>query len=252
MSLSAQQLEQFDRDGILVLRNLVDAQRCERMLAATLADLRDAVEPLEFEAQVGYAGAPASLEADGGRTARRLRRAYERDDCFREWARDPALTRMLGQIFDEPVCLSLAHHNCVMTKHPDYGTATGWHRDIRYWSFGRNELVSVWLALGEETSNNGGLKFLPGSHRLEIARERMDDLDFLRPEVAENQRLFESETTPTLHRGDVVFFHSGLFHAAGRNNTGRVKSSVVFAYHGRSNPPLPGSKSAAGGDILLE
>ncbi|MGI4850260.1 MAG: phytanoyl-CoA dioxygenase family protein [Janthinobacterium lividum] len=251
MSLSLQQLQLFQRDGVLVLRNLVDAATCQRMLEVTQNHLLHAVAPLEYEAQVGYEGAPSSLDAAGGLTARRLRQAYERDPCFHDWAEDAALVTMLGQIFEEPVCLSLSHHNCVMTKHPDFGTATGWHRDIRYWSFARNELVSVWLALGDETSGNGGLKFLPGSHTMNIARERMDDLDFLRPELAENQRLFEQLVTPTLHQGDVVLFHSGLFHAAGRNNSTRVKASVVFAYHGQSNPPTPGSKSAAGGDILL-
>lgn len=251
MSLSLQQLQQFRRDGLLVLRNMVDAASCQRMLEVTKTHLKQAVAPLEYEAQVGYEGAPRSLDAEGGLTARRLRLAYERDPCFHDWALNPQLLAMLGQIFEEPVCLSLAHHNCVMTKHPDFGTATGWHRDIRYWSFARNELVSVWLALGDETSGNGGLKFLPGSHDMAIARERMDDLDFLRPELPENQRLFEQSLTPTLHQGDVVLFHSGLFHAAGRNNSDRLKASVVFAYHGQSNPPVPGSKSAAGGDLLV-
>lgn len=251
MSLSLQQLQLFRQDGLLVLRNMVDAASCQRMLEVTRNHLDQAVAPLEYEAQVGYEGAPTSLDAEGGLTARRLRLAYQRHPCFHDWAIDPQLLGMLGQLFEEPVCLSLAHHNCVMTKHPDFGTATGWHRDIRYWSFERNDLVSVWLALGDETSGNGGLKFLPGSHTMQIARERMDDLDFLRPELPENQQLFQQSLTPTLHQGDVVLFHSGLFHAAGRNNSDQLKASVVFAYHGQSNPPLPRSKSAAGGDLLV-
>ncbi|MDB5839048.1 MAG: phytanoyl-CoA dioxygenase [Herminiimonas sp.] len=250
MPLSTQQIEQFNQDGYLILRHMAPTEQCERMLAVTAEHLRKAIAPLEYEAEVGYEGAPQSLDAAGGLTVRRLRRAYERDDCFRDWARDTELVTMLTQLFGEPVCLSLAHHNCVMTKHPDFGSATGWHRDIRYWSFTRPDLISVWLGLGDETADNGGLKFLPGSHRMHISRDRMDDLDFLRPEVAENQRLFEQAVSPELHQGDVVLFHSGLFHAAGRNNSARVKASVVFAYHGASNPPVAGSKSAAGGSLL--
>ena len=63
---------------------------------------------------------------------------------------DPRLAAGLRQLLREPVVLSLAHHNCVMTKHPDFGTATGWHRDIRYWSYTRPDLISVWLALDME------------------------------------------------------------------------------------------------------
>jgi phytanoyl-CoA hydroxylase len=251
MALSERQVEQFRQDGYLVFRNMASAGACDAMLAVTQAHLRDAVPPLEYEAEVGYPGAPASLDAVGGKTARRLRDAYHRDACFRAWAQDPRIAAQLAQLFGEPVCLTLAHHNCVMTKHPDFGSATGWHRDIRYWSFTRPDLICVWLALGDENEANGALKFIPGSHRMAIRPEQMDALDFLRPDLEENQALFAQGRALELHKGDVIFFHSGLFHAAGRNNSSSVKTSVAFAYHGRSNPPVAGTRSAAAEDIPL-
>jgi phytanoyl-CoA hydroxylase len=251
MSLSPQQLDQFHSDGYLVLNARVAPHRCEAMLGVTLDHLQRAVPPIDFEAEVGSPGAPASRHAPGGHTARRLRAAHGRAACFCEWAGEPTLVGELAQLLGEDVILSLAHHNCVMTKHPRYGTATGWHRDIRYWSYGRNALISSWLALGEETVENGALCFIPGSHRLHIDASQLDDLDFLRPEVAANQALFERGVTPMLQRGDVVLFHSGLFHSAGRNNTDRMKASVVFAYRGKSNPPVPGTRSAAAGEVEL-
>lgn len=249
--LDATQLARFHADGYLLLRGFVADADCQRMLDVTLDHLQRAVPPIEYEAEVGYAGAPASLDAPGGRTARRLKAAWQRDAAYRDWAADARLVAILKQLFEEDVVLSLAHHNCIMTKHPDYGTATGWHRDIRYWSFTRPDLISVWLALGEENENNGALKFIPGSHRMPIAPEQMDALDFLRPELPENQQLFTLGVTPELRRGDVVLFHSKLFHAARRNDSERMKASVVFAYHGKSNPPLPGTRSAAAGEVEL-
>lgn len=250
--LSPAQIEDFRRNGYLLLKGFVGAAACDDMLKVTREHVQQAVAPLEYEAEVGYAGAPASLDAPGGRTARRLRAAWQRDDHYRAWASEPRLVAALHQLFEEPVCVTLSHHNCVMTKHPTFGTATGWHRDIRYWSFGRNELISVWLALGPENADNGGLKFIPGSHLLQLQSEQMDEMDFLRPEVAANQALFAQGVSLPLEQGDVVLFHSGLFHAAGKNNSSQIKSSVVFAYHGQSNPPLPGTRSAASEDILLD
>lgn len=252
MALSQHQIEQFKSDGYLVLKSLAPADLCRQILSAAQHDLQHEVEPLEYETEVGYPGAPESIDAPGGRTVRRLRGAYERAECFRQWAGHPILLTMLNQLFEEQICLSLAHHNCVMTKHPTFGTATGWHRDIRYWAFTKPDLISVWLGLGEETANNGGLKFIPGSHRMKIAPHQLDELDFLRPDLPENQPLFAMGTSPELQQGDVVLFHSGLFHAAGVNASSAVKSSLVFAYHGRSNQPLGGSKSAAAGEILLD
>jgi phytanoyl-CoA hydroxylase len=250
--LSPAQIEAFRSQGYLLLKGFVPAAACDNMLAVTRAHVQQAVAPLEYEAEVGYAGAPASLDAPGGRTARRLRAAWQRDDHFRMWASNPTLVAALHQLFEEPVSVTLAHHNCVMTKHPTFGTATGWHRDIRYWSFPRNELISVWLALGPEHADNGGLKFIPGSHLLQLQPDQMDELDFLRPEVAANQALFAQGISVPLEKGDVVLFHSGLFHAAGRNSSDQVKASVVFAYHGRSNAPVAGTRSAASEDIALD
>jgi len=250
--LSAAQVASFRQDGYLLLKNFVPAPSCEQMLAVTQAHVAQAIAPLEYEAEVGYAGAPVSLDAPGGRTARRLRMAWQRAAQFQRWASDPALVATLHQLFNEPVCTTLAHHNCVMTKHPTFGTATGWHRDIRYWSFDRNDLISVWLALGAEHADNGGLHFIPGSHRLQLQPEQMDELDFLRPDVPANQALFAQGISLPLEQGDVVLFHSGLFHAAGKNNSDQVKASVVFAYHGLSNRALPGSRSAAAEDVRLD
>jgi phytanoyl-CoA hydroxylase len=251
MPLAPDQIDRFNHDGYLICRRLAAPDTCAAMRAVTHAHLAQAVAPLEYEAEVGYAGAPASLDAPGGKTVRRLRAAYQRDPVFRAWAEDARIVGWLEQRFGEPVCLTLAHHNCVMTKHPRFGSATGWHRDIRYWSFERPDLVTVWLALGEETPANGGLKVIPGSHRLDIGRHQLDDLDFLRPEVTENQALFAQGTALELAPGDAVLFHSGLFHAAGHNSTEQVKCSLVFAYRGISNAPVPGSRSAAAGDVQL-
>lgn len=249
--LSNTQIESFQQSGYLLLREHVPAAVCDQMLSTTETHLAQAIAPLEYEADVGYAGAPASLDSLGGHTVRRLRNAWQRDPVYQSWAANPTLVAMLAQLFKEPACITLAHHNCIMTKHPTFGTATGWHRDIRYWSFPRNELISVWLALGPENGTNGGLHFIPGSHLLTLAPGQMDELDFLRPDVAANQPLFDQGMALSLQKGDVVLFHSGLFHGAGKNNSNSVKSSVVFAYHGQSNPPVAGSRSANSPDILL-
>jgi phytanoyl-CoA hydroxylase len=139
-------------------------------------------------------------------------------------------------LLGEHVALSQAHHNCIMTKNPAYSSITNWHRDIRYWSFEKPELVSVWLALGEEHLRNGCLLLIPGTHRVEFRSEQLDAAQFLRPELAENQALF---------------FHCRLFHAAGHNQTAETKLSVVHTYHAANNRPLAGTRSATLPDVPL-
>ncbi len=257
--LNSEQLARFREDGYLVLRQRVTPARCAALSEVISAQLLEsgtasdhAGAPVEYEADVGYAGAPVSRDAPGGHTVRRLRGAWQRHPLLQQWAAEPALVATLGQLFGQPVVLNLAHHNCVMTKHPDWGTATGWHRDIRYWSFAHADLITVWLALGREDANNGGLQVLPGSHRWQVAPEQLDALDFLRPDLPRNQALMAQGITLSLAEGDVLLFHSSLFHAAGANLSGQRKFSVAFAYRGADNLPLAGSRSAAAGEIAFD
>ncbi|KAG0189157.1 hypothetical protein DFQ28_003778 [Apophysomyces sp. BC1034] len=239
------QLELLRRQGFVVVPGLLNVERCDTVKHTARAELAQLAGPVEFEADLHYPGAPRSHDAPGGRTVRRLLDAYARSALYRQWATSVEIRSWMKLYFGEQVVLSRAHHNSMMTKHPAYGSLTGWHRDIRYWAFEREALVSVWLALGPETVENGALWFVPGSHTIDFAPECFDDAKFFRTDVPENAALIRTAISPTLQAGDVVFFHCNTLHSAGKNLTGDVKFSLVFTYHGVSNAPVPGTRSAA-------
>jgi phytanoyl-CoA hydroxylase len=247
-----QELQQFQQDGFAVVRGLVEPGAVQQMKALAERHLQYAVPPVEFEADTGYPGSPVSREVTGGSTVRRLLRAYTRDPLFAAWAASPALAGRLRQLLGPRVALSQAHHNCVMTKHPAFSSATGWHQDIRYWAFQRPELVSVWLALGPERRENGCLRLVPGSHTLDLPREHYDDALFFRPDIAANQAILERQVAAELDAGDVLFFHARVLHAAGRNDTELTKLAAVFTYHAADNHPIPGTRSASLPDVPLD
>ncbi len=235
----------FERDGYVVVRGLCAPERCALLRGRVLEHLGGTWGPVEYEADVGYPGAPGSREEPGGATVRRLLNGYAREAAFRDWAAGSDVADYLRVLFGrDDVLLSQCHHNCIMTKHPGYSSATLWHQDIRYWSFDRPELVSVWLALGPEHARNGALKVIPGSHQLDLDRGRLDSKLFLRPELDDNRALIEAARTVELDEGDTLFFHCRLFHAAGMNLSDEIKLSPVFTYHAADNRPIPGTRSA--------
>lgn len=245
MTFSPAEAAQFARDGFVIVRGLASGQLRQSMLAATLAGLRGETAPVEYEAELRYPGAPDSLAGEGGRTIRRLKQAYGRHPSFDQWATSPELLARLQQLLGPRVVMPLAHHNCIMTKQPQYSSDTGWHQDIRYWSFERPELVSVWLALTPEHQRNGCLWVIPGSHRLEFEARRFDAATFFRDDLPENQALIDTRVAAELEPGDVLFFHCRTLHAASRNHTGEAKYSVVFTYRPADNLPVAGSRSAS-------
>jgi phytanoyl-CoA hydroxylase len=248
---SADELAQFDQAGFVTVRGLADDETCRQMIDCTRQALAGAIGPAEFEADLLYPGAPGSRAAAGGDTVRRLKEAHGRHPVFSRFLSQPSLVQRLTQLLGRQVVMPLAHHNCIMTKQPRYSSETHWHQDIRYWSYERPELVSVWLALGHETPDNGCLYLIPGTHEMSFSPDRFDAALFLRADRDENAALIERKLPAVLQPGDVLFFHCRTFHAAGRNQTGQTKFSVVFTFRPGDNPPKPGSRSASMPELVV-
>ncbi len=235
----------FRRNGYLIRRNMASKSQCEQLLETANEHMQQHLAPIEYEVEVQYPGAPANTDADGADTSRRLLQAYSRHEVFRHWASSSAVNGLLRELLaTESVKMSQCHHNCIMTKRAGYSSATLWHQDNRYWAFDEENLVSVWLALGDENRHNGGLRVIPGSHLLDYAPGRYDAALFLRTDMAENKALIAESQDVNLARGDVLFFHSRLFHAAGRNHSDKTKYSLVFTYHDAKNLPIEETRSA--------
>jgi len=248
---SPDELTRFRNDGFAIVRGMLSRDLCESMKALARRHLAAGTQPLEYEAQVKYPGSPASLDAPGGKTVRRLLQACARDPLYRDWATSLPLAGRLYQLLGDDVELSQSHHNCIMTKNPAFSSATGWHQDIRYWLFERPELVSAWLALGPEHEENGCLWLVPGSHRIAFGPKQHDESLFLREDHDENRNILARKVAAELDEGDVLFFHCRTLHAAGKNLTDQTKFAAVFTYHAADNRPLQGTRSASLPDIPL-
>jgi phytanoyl-CoA hydroxylase len=246
-----EQVHELRENGFVIVPGLVPDARVQAMRDIVQQQLAEANAPLELEADLRYPGAPDSADAPGGRTVRRLLDAYSRNPLFAEWATSPEVRGWMELYFGETPYLSRAHHNCIMTKHPAYGSLTGWHRDVRYWAFERDDLVSVWLALGSETVDNGALWLVPGSHKLAFTSDRFDADKFFRADIPDNTELIRTAVSPELKAGDVVFFHCNTLHSAGKNLSDQVKFSLVYTYRGASNAALPGTRSASKPEVAL-
>ena len=178
--LSHAQIQQFKIDGYLVIPGVLTNLEVQSLRDLTEQHLRDRLSPFELETDVQYPGAPKSINAQGGETIRRLKMAFQRHADYQKTASKTELVDSIRQILGgDRLYLNPNHHNCVMTKLPQYSSETHWHRDTRYWNFDNKYLINAWFALGDERKKNGCMKVLPGSHRWEVRSEALDKAQFL-------------------------------------------------------------------------
>jgi len=260
MQLTQTQLDDFNTNGYLILRNFVDKAACEAILDVAKAHLKHKVEPIETE--IDYGGKSQeyrmnvidynSIEKENRVTVRRLRQVYSRDILFKNWMQSEKIRPILKQILNDEVVITTAHHNSIMTKMPESSTETSWHQDRRYWSFSDDNLLSVWLALDEENSENGVLEFIPKSHKMKFLEEQFGEKEYFETEDPLNMSLIETKQSTTLQRGDVVLFHCKLLHRANANSTSEPKISFVYTVKGKKTEVQKGSRSAEYPEILLD
>ena len=259
MILTTKEIEAFNEQGFLVLRNFLATEQCSAILDVALAHLKHKIEPIESEVDYDikskeyrtHVSDYASLEAKEVSTVRRLRQVYERDILFKEWMENEKIRPILKQLLKDEVVITTAHHNSIMTKMPFSSKETSWHQDRRYWSYSDDNLISVWLALGEENSENGVLEFIPKSHKMHFDEEQFDEKEYFSLTNKKNLSLIERKKSFPLNQGDIVLFHCKLLHRANKNATSKPKISFVYTVKGKRTEVLKGSRSAQYREILL-
>lgn len=259
MQLSSEQLAQFHQDGFIVLRNFLDEKKCDEILKVATQHLNEKIEPIETE--IGYDERSKSYRTEvtdytsksdkQNMVVRRLRQVYDRDILFKAWMENEKIRPILQQVLNDQVVITTAHHNSIMTKLPHISTETGWHQDRRYWRYSDDNLVSIWLALDDEFSQNGVLEFIPGSHTMHFSSEQFDEKEYFSEAYESNKEIIAHKVSTNLKKGDVVLFHCLLLHRANKNSTDKTKISFVYTVKGENTKAEEGTRSAEFPEIVL-
>jgi phytanoyl-CoA hydroxylase len=236
MILDENQLKEFHENGFLLLKNFADNELCDEILTKAKSHLEQKTAPIETEQEY--------MQKDIEKvTVRRLRQVYDREEVFQKWMTNEKIRPILKQILNDTPILTLAHHNSIMTKLPHESTRTFWHQDRRYWNFENNDLVSVWLSLGDEFIENGLLEFIPKSHKIAFEKEQFDEKSNFLDTHPKNIELIKTKVHANLKKGDVVLFHCKTLHHASKNTTDTPKISFVYTVRAASNKPTNNTRS---------
>jgi hypothetical protein len=239
-SLTQEQLEFYEREGYLVLPDLL---RPEDMRPA-----REAMEAkVETIAQALLADGLVSQTWVDDPFERRLAHLFEglSDAQFLRYGRswrdrlpgyywlmrnvrvlDAVESLIGGEIFANPV------YN-VRPKVP--GVAAGavpWHQDKSYWPGAKaNPVITVWISLVDATLDNGCLHIKPRTHRRELVRHGAETYSGTGYTQIAVQDLGETETVSLpVRAGSAILFNDRCLHMSTPNRSETVRWSVDLRY----------------------
>lgn len=153
-----------------------------------------------------------------------------KDDPF--WVRlvgDDRLLDIAEQFIGPNIGLFASHY---ISKPPLDGQAVLWHQDGSYWPLEPMEVVTLWLAVDDSLEENGCLRVIPGSHKMELQqlRPRKDIPNVLNSEI-DPAFVDESKAVDcVLQAGGVEVHHPNTIHGSKANFSARRRCGLTIRY----------------------
>ena len=233
--LSKDMIERYNRDGFLKIMSVFTRADCEHFKETLLNTANDGVQqkidevnkgiPIQYDREK-IADVPRAIDKG------MLQDIAHRNTIFMNLARDSRILGCLRPLIGNNLVM---YRSLSVFKPKEYSKPVGWHRDMAYWR-GGDKKISVWIALDEANADNGALHFIPGSQNQEVdpSQYEKDNEVF---SIVLPGRLVDKSKAILVEAGvgDVILFHSKVFHYSGANVSGKDRYSLIFSFQPSSD-----------------
>jgi ectoine hydroxylase len=236
--LSREQSDAFGRDGYLVLHDLFTP---------------DEVAGLQ-NAGARILGSPGSLRPEtiisepGAKEIRSVFMIHEQDEAIERLCADDRLAGVARYLLGDDVYV---HQSRLNYKPGFVGKEFFWHSDFETWhvedGMPQMRAVSMSILLAPNTTENGPLMVMPGSHRKFVAcagetpeNHYLSSLKKQEYGVPDSQTLAELATEHGIHpltgsAGSVIIFDCNAMHGSNGNITPFPRANAFIVYNAVSN-----------------
>lgn len=251
--LTQDQVEQFKRDGFLVVPGFSGGDQVDKLLhrGAELVDEYDLKKDfvlgsqtnttndyfLKSASDIGFFFEKNAFDENGqlakpkSIAVHKLGHAlHDLDPVFKAWTRDNskvrAILKDLGYQRPMPV-QSLFHF-----KPSGIGSAVPVHQDGTYLATEPQSVIAFWLSLKPADQTNGCLWVLPGSHTHGVRRRfrhRGCNMDYDHP-LPEEFTVKQGYVPVEVEAGTLVLLHAAVAHYSDPNTSGHSRPALVVHF----------------------
>ena len=174
------------------------------------------------------------------------------DTGFLNYARNDEILDMVEQLIGPDIAL---WNQSFFAKPAQVGTRTPWHQDGEYWPMRPLATCSVWIAIDDATSENGCLRFLPGTHRSrDLARHHFNKADGLSLPLEIDESVVDESLAVdiTLQAGQMSLHDVFLVHGSEPNQSPYPRRGMTLRFMPTSSiyrRDLAGEGSASANDL---
>jgi len=232
--LSARQIEDYRRDGYLVIPRLIEGEQ--------LAELRATTDRIVAEAR-GISANDELYDFEPSHSAslprvRRLKPAiFKRHAFFHALARDHKITSLVSQLLGPAV---RQHGGKLNLKSAGYGSPVEWHQDWAFYPHTNDDVLATGIYLDDCDMDNGPLLVVPGSH-LGPTYDHHAGGRFCGAMDPANCDLDFDKAVPLMGpAGSMTIHHARLVHGSALNRSNRQRRLLLHEYAAADAWPLMG------------
>lgn len=221
--LSEAQLQQYDQDGFIILRDWFDE--------ATVQAFSQAADKLLENAGPIIYGNPR-IQVDQIAETTRVRQVYPVIDISETFARLAQDARMLDpfrSLFnDTPVLFE----DKLNYKYPSGGSPFPMHQDYSYWQEYSPQLTTALIYIDRATEENGCLEVVPGWHKkglLPVEKLKVGQSvdDYVSPKVLDPSLAIKVPGSA----GTMILFSCFTPHSSGPNLSNSFRRAMILTYN---------------------
>ncbi|MEM9728143.1 MAG: phytanoyl-CoA dioxygenase family protein [Myxococcota bacterium] len=218
--ITAEEIEAYDRDGVVMIKGLVDPNWLELIEAGIDEALNSA----------SLYGRYVSRIADGYNMDSYL---WKHTDAIRDlvyyspfayWAQQLMQSEEVRFFYDQ-----------MFVKEPGVDAPTPWHQDLSFWPLGGEQICSFWVPLDPVTQESSGLQYVKGSHRwgkrfrpISPGRDPLGvDSDLAIPPDVHAEPEKYDHACWDMEPGDVTVFHPLTLHGSSGNKTRKQRRRAL-------------------------
>ncbi len=230
---SSQRLADYERDGVVRIRQFLSAAEVTAVRAELERYIRDDLAAQPIDAR--------TLEKDE-KTVRNLWRLEKYNEWFRQLGEREDIRALVAPLLHgEPVLVGVETFN----KPARVGSGVPYHQDNAYFCQTPPDMLTVWVAIDEVTAANGPVFFVKGSHKdgmlpTKPSGVRGNSIGMAEPSSVPLSEQFCGLLAP----GDATIHQCETIHHSAPNTTDHSRLGLLFVYRGSHTQTDPTLKEA--------
>ena len=229
--LSRADVERYDRDGFIVVPDVLSAEEVAGLRAATdaLVERSRAVEDHNevYDLEPGHS-------ADEPRV-RRIKTPDKWDGRFAAIVRHPRIVACLQALWGPNIRFDSAKLNM---KAAGFGAPVEWHQDWAFYPHTNDDLAAVGVMIDDMAEENGPLMVIPGSHKGPVHDHHADGRFCGAIDPTKTALDYQSAMPCLGKAGSISIHHVRAIHASAPNTSSRSRRFFLLQFRSADAWPL--------------